>query len=172
MYKRQDKCFCNSNHLIPGSGCFQTEIIQPVLTDKVQVNTIGIYRYVWQCTEGSVYGCIVDRTSFGSLDDFFYLFGCVLVELRPEVCKKICSCCLYQVVTGWCNDCIRKGSRCDCQRYFLLEVRCITCSPVADNFDVVVIQKVSGVLVVIYGIAVRKCGICLLYTSPSPRDCS
>ena len=91
--------------------------------------------------------------------DSFYLFGCVLVELRPEVCKKICSCCLYQVVTGWCNDCIRKGSRCDCQRYFLLEVRCITCSPVADNFDVVVIQKVSGVLVVIYGIAVRKCGI-------------
>ena len=134
--------------IIHGLRNFQAQLVQPVLTDEVDVDAVRIHGDVRDGIEGTVHRAVREGAAIGGLHDLLHLLGGVIVEGIPQAAQLAVTGGLDQVIPVRQDDRVRQGVGSDTGGNLLLEVAGIARGPVYNDLDVVIVEEVTGVLVV------------------------
>ena len=130
------------------------QLVQPILTDEVNVDAVGVNRDVRDRVERAVHGRIIDRSVCTAavvrrLHDLLDLLRGILVEGRPEIGEEVGAGRLHKVVSVRRDHAVRQRGGGNAEGELLAEVGDVARRPLHDILDVEVFFEVSRILVVV-----------------------
>ena len=155
---------CSRFELIVRLRHCNAQLVEPILTDEVDVDAVGVDRDVRQGDELVVHRRVVHRAVLAALvrrglNDLLDLLRGVRVEGRPQVGEQVGARRLHQVVSVRREHAVGQRGGGDAEGELLAEVRSVARRPLHDVLDVVIFFEVSCVLVVVDRVAFRQRGV-------------